>query len=138
MFSAERPGTPGIAVGRARQLHAQHFVQVRGRVGADQQHACAAVRQRHGRGAGQRGLAHAALAGEEQKAGWRLQKTGRRLSVGGSPSFLLAVPKMADNTPGALATIPAAGSMGYGAWLCINWAPASSPALTINSLGIVS
>ena len=55
-----------------RGLLAQHgaedLVEVAGRVGADQQHLLAAVGQGDRRGAGQRGLADAALAGEEQVA----------------------------------------------------------------------
>jgi len=49
------------------QRHAQHFVQVGGRIGADQQYFPPSIRQGNGRGGGQRGFAHPALAGEEQK-----------------------------------------------------------------------
>ena len=55
---------------RGRQFRAQHFVQIRRRVRADQQHAASSVRQGDRRGTRQGGLADAAFAGEEQKA-WR-------------------------------------------------------------------
>ncbi len=58
-------------LGHGRDLvadrQAKHLAHVRRRVGADQQHALAAGRQLHGRGAGQRGLADAAFAGEKEK-----------------------------------------------------------------------
>ena len=41
MFIADRPGTPGTGRGRVGQLDRQHLVEVRRRIGADQQHlAC--------------------------------------------------------------------------------------------------
>ena len=46
----------------------EHLADVGRRVGADQQHAAAKRGQLHGAGAGNRGLADAALAGEEQEA----------------------------------------------------------------------
>ena len=51
----------------------EHLPHVGGRVGAHQQHAPALRRQLQRGGAGERGLAHAAFAGEEKKA-WRLIK----------------------------------------------------------------
>ena len=65
----------GLQAGHARdgrglraQRHAQHLVQVGGGVGAHQEHAAARVRQLDGRGAGERRLADAPLAREEQEA----------------------------------------------------------------------
>ncbi len=68
MFSAYRPGAPGTGVGTGDEHGAQHLVEVGGRVGADQQHPPPGLGQRQGHRRGQRGLAHAALAGEEQEA----------------------------------------------------------------------
>ncbi|UUY01664.1 hypothetical protein LRS13_13095 [Svornostia abyssi] len=48
---------------------AEHVAEVRGRVGAHQQHAVTGVRERHRGGAGHRRLADATLAGEEQEEG---------------------------------------------------------------------
>ena len=53
---------------RRRELHAEHLVEVRGRVGADEQHALARVGEADGRRAGRGGLADAALAREEEDA----------------------------------------------------------------------
>ena len=58
----------------ARQAHAEDLVEIRCRVGADQQHPLALAAPGLRRGAGQRGLADAALAGEEQNAGGALQE----------------------------------------------------------------
>ena len=51
------------------KLHTQHFIQIGGCIGADQQHALACVGQVNCHGYGQRCFAHPALAGEEQVAG---------------------------------------------------------------------
>ena len=53
---------------------AEHLPDVRCRVGADQKHALSPRREFDGGGAGDRGLANAALAGEEQEARRLLQK----------------------------------------------------------------
>ena len=63
----------GVADGDAEDLP-----DVGGGVGADQQHPLALLGQVDGRGAGQRGLADAALAGEEQEPGAGSQETSRR------------------------------------------------------------
>ena len=55
-------------------LHAKHLPHVGGRVGAHQQHAPAAGGKVDGGGAGDGGLAHPALAGEEHKARQRLDE----------------------------------------------------------------
>ena len=55
--------------GAVAQRDAEHFVQIGCRVRAHQEHPLAAVGQRDGGGAGQRGLSHAALAREEEVAG---------------------------------------------------------------------
>ena len=55
---------------------AQHLVEVGRRVGGHDQHASAAADERDGGRAGQRGLAHASLAGEEQDACRRIQQSG--------------------------------------------------------------
>jgi len=65
--------------GGGSQIDSQHFIQIRGRVGADQQHAPPAVGQHNGRRARQRGLTHAALAGEKKKAGRRFHQARQRL-----------------------------------------------------------
>ena len=65
----------GAQVGHGRHgddavadVDAEHLADVGGRIGADQQHLFARVGQLHGGGAGDGGLADAALAGEEQEA----------------------------------------------------------------------
>ena len=55
-------------------LDAEHLPDVGRRVGAHQQHAAPGLGQSHGRGAGQRGLAHAAFAGEKEEARCVVQK----------------------------------------------------------------
>jgi len=62
--------------GRVRQPRLQNLVEVGGRIGADQQHAPARLGQLHRAGRGQRGLAHAALAGEEEMAGVQIGRHG--------------------------------------------------------------
>jgi hypothetical protein len=64
----DRARAPGTARGVAAERRLEHLVEVRGRVGADQQHAPPAVGERDGRRAGDAGLADAALAGEEEVA----------------------------------------------------------------------
>ena len=59
------------------QFNAQHFIKVGGRIRADQQDLPARVGQRQRRCSGQRGLANAALAGEEQMPRGRAEK-GKR------------------------------------------------------------
>ena len=51
------------------KFNAEHLVQIRRRVGADQQHLLAGIRQAHCNCGRQRGLADPALAGEKQKSG---------------------------------------------------------------------
>jgi len=70
----------------AAQRAAQHFAEIGRRVGADEQHAFAAVGQGNRRGTGQRGLADAALAREKQKTRGRLPQAGKRrgVTVGGN------------------------------------------------------
>jgi len=55
-------------------LDAEHLTDVGRRVGAHQQHAVSGLGQSHGGRAGQRGLAHAAFAGEKEKARGLVQK----------------------------------------------------------------
>ena len=55
-------------------LDAEHLPDVGRRVGAHQQHTAPGLGQSHGRGAGQRGLAHAAFAGEKEEARCLVQK----------------------------------------------------------------
>jgi hypothetical protein len=50
-----------------RHRHAEHVAEIGRRIGADDEHPAAGVAQRHGDGTGDRRLAHAALAGEEQE-----------------------------------------------------------------------
>ena len=67
-FSANRPRHIRNRRRFVRQRNAQHFIQIGRRIRAHQEHAFPAVRQRHRRSAGQRGLADAPLAREEQVA----------------------------------------------------------------------
>ena len=60
------PRNGGHGGRRRGDLDAQHLAEVRGRIGADEQHAPPRVGQGDGGRAGRRGLAHAALAREEQ------------------------------------------------------------------------
>ena len=48
------------------QLDTEDLIEIRGRVGAHEQHPLAFVRETDRRGAGDRGLAHAPFAGEEE------------------------------------------------------------------------
>ena len=60
--------------GRVAQRDAEHFVQIGGRIGADQQHRLAGIGQCQRGSRRQRGLADAAFPGKEQIARWRLQE----------------------------------------------------------------
>ena len=61
-------------------LGGKHLPHVGGGVGAHQQHPLAGITEGHRTGAGQRGLAHPALAGEEEKRRWIGQKMVHSLS----------------------------------------------------------
>ena len=72
-----------LGSGCRREPGSEHFVEVGGRVRADEQDAPAGVGEGDGRGAGRRGLADPSLAGEEEDP-------GRVLHEGGSPSLSAA------------------------------------------------
>jgi hypothetical protein len=68
-------GRPGDRYWRVAQLDAEHLIEVRGRIGADEEHLLAGVGQRQRRGGGQRSLANATLAGEEEMPGRAADET---------------------------------------------------------------
>ena len=72
-----RDGHAGNGRRLTGERDAEDVLEVRRRIGADQEHPPAAIRERHGRRPGKRGLAHAALAGKEEVAG----RPGRAASV---------------------------------------------------------
>ena len=67
MFIAESPATFGTGVGLIGQGDFEHLVEVRRRIGADEKHTQSTIGEADGGGTCQRGLADAALAGEEKK-----------------------------------------------------------------------
>ena len=56
------------------QRRPQHFIEIRGRVGGDEQNFVARINQPNRRGARHRGLADAPFAGEEQVASGMIEE----------------------------------------------------------------
>ena len=65
---------PRHRTGLLGELRAQHLIEIRSRIGGDEQHPPPGADQRNRRRARERGLAHPALAGEEQNAGGVLKQ----------------------------------------------------------------
>ena len=70
-------GDPGHRSRSLGELGTEDLVEVGGRIGRYDQHPLTASNQRHGGRARERGLAHAALTGEEQNAGGLLYQCGQ-------------------------------------------------------------